>query len=85
MYYSFLQGLHWLAEKGGPEECFLTRHQPDLSCMTLWLADSSFTSTSKINLSFIQMQKLHGGCFISKPFLGQLIPLVAWEGCQPLL
>lgn len=59
-----LQGLDLLAERGGPEECFLTRHQPDLSCMTLRLADSSFTSTSKINLSFVQMQKLHGGCFI---------------------
>lgn len=64
IYYSFLQGLHLLAERGGPEECFLTRHQPDLSCMTLWLTDSSFTSTSKINLSFVQMQKQHGGCFI---------------------
>lgn len=64
IYYSFLQGLHLLAERGGPEECFLTRHQPDLSCMTLQLADSSFTSTSKINLSFVQMQELHGGCFV---------------------
>lgn len=62
--YSFLRGLRLLMQRGGPEECFLTRHQPDLSCVTLQLSDSNFTSMSKINLSFVLMKKLHGGCFI---------------------